>query len=101
MGTLQCKVTQTKQICVINFQPIKTWPGDHLEVLLSTVMLRRCKSEHGGGGIPFPDHPQDSDMGPSDHTRDSDNNSTSQHHSNITNYRYIDLLGGDSDSESS
>ncbi len=55
----------------------------------------------GGGGIPFPDHPQDSDMGPSDHTRDSDNNSTSQHHSNITNYRYIDLLGGDSDSESS
>ncbi len=37
------------------------------------------------------------DRGPSDHTWDSDNNNSFQHHSDITNGRNIELLVGDSD----
>ncbi len=37
---------------------------------------------------------------PSDHTGYSDNSNSFWHHSDIKNCRYIDILGGDSDSES-
>ncbi len=37
----------------------------------------------------------------SDNTGNSDNNSSFQHHSDIANGRNIDLLGGESESESS
>ncbi len=39
-------------------------------------------------------------MGPSDHIGDSNNSKSFQHHSDIINGRNIDLLRGDSDSES-
>ncbi len=42
--------------------------------------------------------PHDYDRGMPDHTGYSGNNSFVRHHSDITNGRNIDLLGGDSDS---
>ncbi len=47
----------------------------------------------GGGG-------SQNHMGPSDHIGDSNNGKSFQHHSDIINGRNIDLLRGDSDSES-
>ncbi len=46
----------------------------------------------GGGAA----HSEDCNTGPSDHTGDSDSNSF-QHHFDITNYRNIRPLRGDSD----
>ncbi len=40
------------------------------------------------------------DRGPSDHTGDSDRSNSLRCHSDITNGRNIDFLGGDYDSES-
>ncbi len=50
----------------------------------------------GGGGGPPRGRPQDYHRGMSDYTADSDNNIT-----DITNGRNIDIMGGDSDSDSS
>ncbi len=44
--------------------------------------------------------PQDYNRGTNDHTGDSYNSSSFRYHSDITNGRNIDLLGGDSDSDS-
>ncbi len=52
-----------------------------------------------GGALPG--RQQDYDRGTSDHTGDSDNSSSFRYHSDITNGRNIDLLGGDSVSDSS
>ncbi len=47
----------------------------------------------GGGGHAY-------ERGPYDYTGDSDNGNSFRHHSDITNGRNIDILCGDSDSES-
>ncbi len=61
-----------------------------------------CQSESWGAP---PGRPKDCDRGKSDHTRDSTQQQffpiSLRHHSDITNDRNIDLLGRDSDSNSS
>ncbi len=57
-------------------------------------LLCTCQSESWGEGL------QGYDKGPSDHTGESDNSYSFQHHSDITNDRHIDLYGRETDSES-
>ncbi len=56
-------------------------------------LLYTCQCESGGGGQAY-------DRDSSDHTGNSDGSNSFRHHFEITNGRNIDILGGDSDSES-